>query len=135
MTRKVIVFGVFDGLHEGHKAFFKEAKGHGDYLVAVVSQDHIIKRLKGKLPKFDQAKRFADLQELDGVDEVVIGDSELGVYDIVLKCRPDVIALGYDQQSLKEDLENNYSKFDWKPRIVVMQAFEPNKYHSSLNRK
>jgi len=130
-----MVFGVFDGLHDGHKKFFEEAKTHGDYLVAIVAQDHIVERLKGRRPVIDQTKRFADLGELDGVDEVEVGDSELGVYDIVLKHKPDVIALGYDQQSLKEDLEANYGKFDWKPQMVVLSSFEPNKFKSSLLRE
>lgn len=129
--RKVMVFGVFDGVHAGHKAFFKEARTHGDYLIAVVAQDVIVEQLKGKRPVKDMAERFAELQELDLVDEVAIGDAELGIYDAVLKHRPDVIALGYDQIALKEDLEANYKKFDWKPKIVVTKAFEPNKYHSS----
>lgn len=127
-----MVFGVFDGLHEGHKAFFEEAKIHGDYLVAVVTQDALVEQLKGKRPVKDVGERFADLEALDGVDEVAIGDAELGVYDVVLKYRPDVIALGYDQTTLKKDIEANYKKFDWKPKIVVLSAFEPNRYHSSL---
>lgn len=127
-----MVFGVFDGVHEGHKAFFKEAKNHGDYLIAVVAQDIVVEQLKGRRPARDMGERFAELQELDAVDEAVIGDSELGVYEVVLNHRPDVIALGYDQTELKKDIEANYSKFDWKPKIVVLSAFEPNKHKSSL---
>lgn len=129
--KKVMAFGTFDGVHEGHKAFFREAKSHGDYLIAVVAQDIVVEQLKGHRPRRDMGERFAELQELDGVDEAVIGDSELGVYEVVLNHRPDVIALGYDQGALKEDLEANYAKFPWKPKIVVLSAFEPNKYHSS----
>ena len=133
--KKVMVFGVFDGIHEGHKAFFKEAKTHGDYLIAVVTQDAIVEQLKGKRPARDMSARFADLQELDGVDEVEIGDSELSTYNSVLKHKPDVIAFGYDQQAFKEDLEENYSKFNWNPKIVILNSFEPNKYHSSILRE
>lgn len=138
-----MVFGVFDGIHEGHKAFFREAKTHGDYLIAVVAQDYIVERLKGKRPMIDMAQRFADLEALDGVDEVEVGDHELGVYDVVIKHEPNVIALGYDQQSLKKDLEAWLKGFDpldklrasWKPEIVMLSAHEPNKYHSSLLNK
>ena len=130
-----MVFGVFDGVHDGHKAFFKEAKTHGDYLIAVVTQDVIVEQLKNKRPIRDISKRFAELQELDGVDEVVIGDAELSSYETVIKHRPDVIAFGYDQQAFKNDLEANYSKFNWNPRIVVLSAFEPNKFKSSLLNK
>lgn len=130
-----MVFGTFDGVHEGHKKFFEEAKMHGDHLIAVVAQDAIVEQLKGKRPARDMSARFADLEELDGVDEVEIGDAEQSSYEVVLKHRPDVIAFGYDQRAFKDDLEDSYSKFDWKPQIVVLSAFEPNKYHSSLLNK
>ncbi|MEK9180068.1 MAG: adenylyltransferase/cytidyltransferase family protein [Patescibacteria group bacterium] len=130
--RKVMVFGVFDGVHDGHKAFFEEARTYGDHLIVVVAQDIIVEELKGKRPLRDMAERFADLEALDGVDEVAIGDAKLGTYEVVLKYQPDIIALGYDQTAMKEDLEAHYEKFDWHPEIKVMSAFEPNKYKSSL---
>ena len=133
--KKVMVFGVFDGIHEGHKKFFEEARTHGDYLIAVAAQDAIVEQLKGKRPVRDIGERSAELEAEDGVDEVVIGDAELGVYGVVLGHKPDVIALGYDQTALKEDLEANYAKFDWKPQIKVMSALEPNKFKSSILNK
>ncbi|MBU6500803.1 MAG: adenylyltransferase/cytidyltransferase family protein [Patescibacteria group bacterium] len=134
--KKVLVFGVFDGVHEGHRSFFKEAKTHGDYLIAAIAQDHIVEHLKGRLPQTNLADRIADLQAEDGVDQVVLGDSEIGTYEVVKKYRPEVIALGYDQEALKDDLESHKKEFDWKPKIVVLNSYEPNKYKSSLiNRK
>src|SRR3989338_6946874 len=55
--RKVMVFGAFDGIHAGHRAFFNEARHHGDYLMAVVAQNHIIEHLKGHLPEIDITRR------------------------------------------------------------------------------
>jgi len=130
--KKVMVFGVFDGLHDGHRAMLKEAKGYGDYLIVVVAQDHIVKHLKGHLPKINLAERMIHLQEEDYVDEVVIGDAELSVWEVVKKYQPDVIALGYDQNLLKEDLEKHLPQLGLKPEIKVMKSFEPNIYHSSL---
>lgn len=130
--KKVMVFGVFDGVHEGHRHFFKEAQKLGDHLVAVVAQDHIVRHIKGHEPQLDLAARFAHLQIEDGVDEVIIGDSELSVYDVVRQHRPAVIALGYDQTLLKEDLDKHRAKFDWPLELRVISAYEPNIYHSSL---
>ncbi|OGY64700.1 MAG: hypothetical protein A3J53_00655 [Candidatus Harrisonbacteria bacterium RIFCSPHIGHO2_02_FULL_40_20] len=129
---KVMVFGAFDGLHEGHKEMFKEAKTYGQYLVAVVTQDHIIQHLKGHLPKLDLGERMAALQDEDAVDEVLVGDIVLETWEVVKKYRPDVIACGYDQADLKKSLEKNLAKIGYKPRIVTLKAFEPDKYHSSL---
>jgi FAD synthetase len=122
--KKVMVFGVFDGLHDGHRAFLKEAKNYGDYLIVAMAQDHIVEHLKGHLPKIDFSKRFEELKKEDGVDEVVIGDSELSTYEVVKKYHPDVIALGYDQSILKEDIEKNIGKLGYQPEIKTMKAFE-----------
>ena len=127
-----MVFGVFDGIHEGHRAFLKEAKSQGDYLIAVVTQDDIVEHLKGHLPKINFSQRFAEIEKEDGVNEVVIGDSELSVYNVIKDNHPDIIALGYDQSALKEDIKKNMKKIGYQPEIRVMKSFEGNTYHSSL---
>jgi FAD synthetase len=135
MNIKVMVFGVFDGLHKGHRAMLKEAKQYGDYLMVAVAQNHIVQHLKGHLPKLDIAERIAHLQAEDCVDEVIIGDAELGIWKVVKKYRPDVIACGYDQKDLKRELENALPNLGYTPRIVTLKSFEPNIYHSSLLNK
>jgi len=37
-NKRVMVFGVFDGLHEGHKSFLRQARKYGGELRAVVAQ-------------------------------------------------------------------------------------------------
>lgn len=132
--KKVLVFGTFDGVHEGHRALFKQARQHGDYLIAVVAQDHIVERLKGRLPKNDLPERIDALRREKLVDEVILGDAELSTYDVVLRHKPDIIALGYDQKELKKDLEKYFKELNGKPRprVVVMKPHQPEKYHSSL---
>ena len=130
--KRVMVFGVFDGLHQGHRAMLKEAKSHGDYLIAVVAQDHIIRHIKGREPNTNLIDRFEHLAKEDGVDKVVIGDAELSVWDVINRHEPDVVALGYDQQTLWVDLENNIGQLKKRPEIIVLSSFEPNVYHASL---
>lgn len=130
-----MVFGTFDGLHEGHRALFREAKKYGDYLIAVVAQDGIVAELKGRGPRFTFKERFEALGREDGIDEVIEGDSELGTWEVIKKYQPDVIALGYDQAELKKDLETHLSEFDWHLEIMVLPAHEPTKFKSSLLNK
>lgn len=132
VIRKVMVFGVFDGIHEGHRTMLKEAKSLGDYLIVVVAQNHIVEHLKGHQPKIDLAQRFAHLQEVDGVDEVIIGDAEISTWQVVKKHRPDIIGIGYDQKLLKEDLEKHLPELGYTPEIKMLNAYEPNICHSSL---
>jgi cytidyltransferase-like protein len=127
MKKIVMVFGTFDGLHEGHHAFLKEARGHGDHLIVVIPHDRIVERLKGALPKMDVAGRFADLQALDNVDEVVISDEEPGTWEVVKRHRPDVIAIGYDQYALREDLESHLDDIGYIPEIRTMHSYEKSK--------
>ncbi len=126
-----MVFGSFDGIHDGHRAFFKEARSHGDYLIAVLAQDHIIEHLKGRAPKLNLTERFEHLNKEDGVDEVVIGDKELSAWEVVQKYQPEIIAVGYDQTLLREDLEKHLVRLGVQPDIKVMSAYEPDIYHSS----
>ena len=130
-----MVFGVFDVVHAGHKAFFAQAKKYGNYLIVALTQDHIVEHLKLRLPKKSFVERFDHLKKEDFVDEIVIGDAELGTYEVVKKYKPDVIALGYDQKVLKKDLESHKKEFQWPLQILVMESFEPKKYHSSILKK
>lgn len=123
-----MVFGVFDGVHGGHRAFLKEAKSHGDYLIVVLAQDHIVERLKGHLPQINLAERLAHLKNEDGVDEVVIGDSELGAWEVILKHQPQVVAVGHDQQLLKESIEKHCvdKVLSFCPALKLMAYYEYN---------
>jgi len=132
MRKQVMVFGVFDGLHEGHWAFLKETKQCGDYLIAVVAQDHIVKRLKGRLPRFNLARRFEHLRRADHVDAVLVGDSEPNSWKVLDLHRPQVVALGYDQELLKTELEKYFKHTDWQAELKVMQSHEAEKFHSSI---
>lgn len=125
-----MLFGVFDGIHEGHRAMLREAKQCGDYLIAAVAQDHIVEHLKGHLPKANFAERFEHLKEEDSVDEVVIGDAHLSTWQVVRKHQPEVIALGYDQTALKEDLEKRFNRLGCQPEIKVLKSFEPDTHHN-----
>ena len=42
--KRVLIFGTFDGIHEGHLNLFKQAKKYGDYLIVVVGRDENIKK-------------------------------------------------------------------------------------------
>ncbi|MBN1646070.1 FAD synthase [Candidatus Woesearchaeota archaeon] len=128
---KVMVFGSFDGLHEGHLYYLKQAKAHGDRLVVVVARDETIRDIKGRLPELSLKERIRRLQELDCVDEVLpggLGDKLL----VIESVRPDVICLGYDQKSFTAGLRANLKSRGVSSNIIRIGAFHPDKYKSSL---
>ena len=103
-SRSVTIFGVFDGIHDGHRAFISEAKERGDKLVAVVARDEVVNKLKGKSPINNEASRIKSLLEIPDIDLVFLGDGEEGTYNIVKEIKPDIIYLGYDQQALFDNI-------------------------------
>ncbi len=130
----MMVFGTFDGLHEGHRAFLREARDHGDYLVAVVTPDHAVKSLKGREPRLDIHRRMEELRRED-VDEVILGDADLNAWEVIDSRKPDVIALGYDQTELKKALEEHLEHQRRRPEIVVLSPYRADKFHSSVLNK
>jgi FAD synthetase len=93
--KKVMVGGTFNLLHPGHLLFLEKAKELGDYLVVVVANDRTVRRSKGFL-LMPAAGRKKILESLRIVDRVAIGD-EKDFMKVVRKEKPDVIALGFDQ--------------------------------------
>ncbi len=146
MTR-ILVFGTFDGIHEGHRRMLREAKALGDYLIVAVAPDAIVEKLKGTMPWHSMQTRIAILKKEHIADDVVLADDRLHSWKIIKKYKPQVIALGYDQHelkaALKEYLDMAYPDIEteagWqsnpkKPRIVILSAYQPEKYKSSLLR-
>lgn len=104
--KKVMVGGVFSGLHSGHEFFLKKAREFGDFLVVVVASDKTLIRKKGTVDRTAE-QRMKAIEDLGIADRVVVGDNE-DWFRIVEKERPDVIVLGYDQElsdSVREGLE------------------------------
>lgn len=137
---KILTFGTFDGVHEGHRAMLRQAKALGDYLVVAVAPDTIVQELKGKVCVNRASKRIEDVRAERIADEVVRADKELNSWKILKKYKPDIIALGYDQEGMREALEAHFaSQYPSeledsvkKPRIVILDPHQPETYKSSL---
>ena len=128
----MLLFGVFDGVHDGHRDLFRQARLHGEYLVVAVAPDNIVQQLKHRLPKLALAERIAVVAQEPGVDEAVAGDELLCTYNIITSHCPDVIALGYDQKELQEDLAARKDEFEFDFEIVMLEPYKPDDFHSSL---
>ena len=100
-----MVFGVFDGLHEGHTQFLKQALEYAQHLIIVVATDESVMNLKGRKPQADIQKRIKHLQVSFPDAEVIEGDDVMGSYRVIKKRTPEILLLGYDQSRLKEDIE------------------------------
>lgn len=95
MVVRVMATGVFDLLHPGHLFFLTEAKKLGDELVVVVARDQTARRLKHE-PYVPEHVRREMVEALKPVDRAILG-STTDIYETVVRERPQLIALGYDQ--------------------------------------
>ena len=126
-----MVFGSYDLLHDGHKYFFDKAKKLGDKLIVVLARDGTIEEFKGKKPKYNEKERLACVNEVESVDKVVLGYKG-DKMRIVEEIMPDVIALGYDQESFVEKLIEVIKDRGWKIKIVRIGSYKPERFKSSL---
>jgi FAD synthetase len=127
-----MVFGTFDQLHKGHEHFFKQAKALSlhSYLIVSVARDINVKRIKGRLPKQNEQQRKTVVGKHQEVDKVVLGAIGNPVPHI-LKQKPDIIALGYDQHSYIDGLRAVLNKEGLKVKIVRLKSYKPHIYKSS----
>jgi len=126
-----MVFGTFDGFHPGHLNFFKQARslGKNAYLIVSIARDKNVKKIKGGLPWLNEKKRMALVKKCKLAHKVVLSGIKNHIPHI-LKERPDIIALGYDQnnyiKNLKKDLKN-------KGLLVKIVRLRPYKEHIYKN--
>jgi cytidyltransferase-like protein len=131
--RVVLVGGVYDILHLGHLAALAEAKTHGDLLVVVVATDTTVETLKGRRPVFPEEDRRALVESLKPVDAAILGyeDVGMGYEQVIAEVKPDIIALGYDQDSVARTVTELVEKRRLKVSIVRLTKFDREKYLSS----
>ncbi len=129
IVKKGMVFGVFDGLHEGHKHFLSLAAKQCKKLIVVVTPSNIVEILKNHPPKYSYEERIKKIALFDPSFDVVTGDTTLGQWNVLRDHRPDMVFLGYDQKALAAELENRAVPF------IFLDPHSPDKYKSSLLNK
>jgi len=124
--KKVMVFGTFDLLHKGHEYFLKTARALGDYLVVVVGRDNNVEKFKASRPVDDENKRLSTVSSLEFVDEAILGRTDHDIDKILKERKPDIICLGYDQESFG---------IEKKMKIVRLKPYNETEFKSSILRK
>lgn len=125
MTR-VLAFGAFDPLHEGHIQFIKQAKALGDHLAVVVAHDSAIAAHKQRSARQSQEERIEAVKDLNIADEVIGGRETANKYHILTEVDFDVIALGYNQAPSEKVLREELNKIGkHHARIVRLEPYKP----------
>jgi cytidyltransferase-like protein len=132
MKKRVVVFGIFDGIHEGHRSLVTQAREHGEELVVIVGRDSSSLQWKGKMPRHPEGMRVKLVSQIQGVDRAVLGDEEQSTYKILEELQPDTICLGYDQEVLQEDLKQWLVRKGSNTPLVSLLSYQPDTFHNSF---
>jgi glycerol-3-phosphate cytidylyltransferase len=129
--KRILTYGTFDLLHEGHINILRRAKALGDYLVVAVSTDEF-NAIKGKKSYFTYEQRKLIVEAIKYVDLVIPEEnweqkpSDIKTYDI------DVVVMGDDwKDSDKFDYLKEYAEVVFLPRT---EGISTTKIKEELNK-
>ena len=112
---KVITYGTYDLLHEGHINLLKRAKALGDYLIVGITAEDFDKN-RGKINVSQSLmERVAAVKETGLADEIIVEGYEGQKIDDILRYDIDIFAIGSDWEG-KFDYLNEYCKVVYLPR-------------------
>jgi len=136
--RVVLASGTFDLLHLGHVKYLEEAKkagGKNAKLVVIVARDKTVENRKGVKPVMPEEHRRALVESLKVVDEAVLGYEDFDIGQVIDEIKPDVIAVGYDQGNIEEEVRRAVAKRNLPIEVLRIGKFGRDELNSSLKIK
>jgi len=123
---RVLATGTFEILHPGHLLYLEEAKKLGDELFVIVARDVNVKK-RQRTPIIREEQRLKMISALKVVDKAMLG-SEKDMYEPLYSIKPDVIAIGYDQDFDVVMLERELRKRGFKSKVVRIKRYDSNAF-------
>ncbi len=121
---KVMATGTFDILHPGHVLFLKKAKelgGKNAVLAVVIARDSTVEKRK-RIPIIPQEQRLEMIKSLKPVDEAYLGHDN-DMFKIVEEIKPDIIAIGSDQDHNVKKLQQSLDKRGIKAKAMRVEDY------------
>ncbi|MFQ5759041.1 MAG: adenylyltransferase/cytidyltransferase family protein [Candidatus Bathyarchaeia archaeon] len=136
MGRRKIVLasGTFDLLHFGHVKYLEAAKkagGEDAELVVIVARDSTVERRKGYRPVMNEDQRRALVEALKVVDEAILGYEGFSISNVIEKIKPDVIAVGHDQEGIERAVRKAVKEKGLDIKVVRIGRFGKEELNSS----
>lgn len=113
--KKIITYGTYDLLHQGHINLLRRAKKLGNYLIVGVTNDNF-DRERGKLNVRNNVLERVEAVKATGLaDQIIIEDYVGQKIDDIQKYNVDIFAIGSDWEG-KFDYLNEYCQVVYLPR-------------------
>jgi len=122
--RVVFIGGGFELIHYGHVYTISKARSLGDVLVVSVARDSTIRKRKKREPLINEGDRVRLLSSLRDVDAAILG-VEGDIYVTLQKVEPDIVALGYDQYHMEDEVKREARKRGMKLEVVRLDSPYP----------
>ena len=121
--KKVITYGTFDCLHEGHRRLLARAKRLGDWLIVGVTSDDY-DRTRGKINAAQPLmERVEAVKELGLADEILVEEYEGQKIDDIRRLGVDVFTVGSDWEG-KFDYLREWCEVVYLPRTEGVSSSE-----------
>lgn len=132
---RVLLFGTFDPLHDGHRDLFRQAAALGSHLRVVVARDATIESQKGRKASLREDERLAAVMREKYVDEAVLGDKDPASYMLLTKVPFDILVLGYDQRPSDAEVRAILDRLGYgNIRVVRLKPYREDVYKSTFLR-
>ena len=113
--KKVITYGTYDLLHQGHINLLRRAKELGDYLIVGVTADDFDKR-RGKINvQQPLMERIEAIKGTGIADQIIVEEYEGQKIDDICRYGVDIFVLGSDWEG-KFDFLKEYCEVVYLPR-------------------
>nr|WP_270413101.1 adenylyltransferase/cytidyltransferase family protein [Ligilactobacillus ruminis] len=129
--KKVITYGTFDMLHQGHLNILKRAKELGDYLIVGVTSDDFDSR-RGKINvQQSMMERVEGVKETGLADQIIIEEYEGQKIDDINRLGIDVFAIGSDWKG-KFDYLSEFCQVVYLERTKGISSTQVRSQHNHL---
>ena len=123
--KTVMATGTFDIIHSGHGFYLEEAKklgGENSRLIVVIARDETVKAKK-RVPVVCEEQRLEVVKMLKPVDEAYLGHKD-DMFKIVKEIKPDIIAIGPDQNFNLDELRKELKKRNINTEVIKVEKYK-----------
>jgi rfaE bifunctional protein nucleotidyltransferase chain/domain len=115
---KVWINGCFDVLHYGHFKLIAHALSLGNQLRIGIDSDRRVKESKGESRPFHtEQQRIFNLLQIEGVNDIIVFDSDKELSDRIKEYKPDIFVIGDDYKDKGIIGRKHTKKIEYFPRV------------------